>query len=330
MKLPYTIAEVGQAHDGSLGMLHSYIDSFALTGINAMKFQMHYADAESSSHEPFRINFSYQDKNRYDYWKRMEFTFEEWIGIKKHCEEKNIEFICSPFSIKAFNYLEKLGVKKYKIGSGEIRNFLLLDKINNTKKPVIFSNGLANDEDIQNCINRLNDSNEVTILQCTTEYPSPLNKTYINEIPRLKNKFGLNVGISDHSGTIYPSLYAYALGASVFEFHICYDKMQFGPDSSSSLNINDCQDLIKSLNSFYILGKSSIPNKFNSKSAQIFGKSLTYVKNLKKGHSLEIDDLETTKPYGRGIPPSEYKSLLGLKLCKDVEANNFISRNDFE
>ena len=110
----YIIAEIAQAHDGSLGILHSYIDAASKTGANAVKFQMHYADAESSTSEPFRVNFSYEDKNRFEYWKRMELSFNQWKEIKDHCESVNLEFLVSPFSIKAVNTLELLKVKKYK------------------------------------------------------------------------------------------------------------------------------------------------------------------------------------------------------------------------
>ena len=99
INFPYLIAEIGQAHDGSLGMAHAYIDALKDTGVNAVKFQMHIAEAESSVYEPFRINFSYEDKTRYDYWKRMEFTFSQWKELKTHCEDLNMDFIVSPFSI---------------------------------------------------------------------------------------------------------------------------------------------------------------------------------------------------------------------------------------
>ena len=89
---PFTIAEIGQAHEGSLGIAHSFIDALASTGVDAIKFQMHIADAESSSQEEFRLKFSYEDKTRFDYWKRMEFTLDQWKGLKNHCEEKGVEF----------------------------------------------------------------------------------------------------------------------------------------------------------------------------------------------------------------------------------------------
>ena len=92
---PYIIAEIGQAHEGSLGILHSYIDALAPTGVDAVKFQMHIAEAESSEHEPFRIKFSLEDKTRFDYWKRMSFSLEQWKGIKQHCDAVGLDFICS-------------------------------------------------------------------------------------------------------------------------------------------------------------------------------------------------------------------------------------------
>ncbi len=137
------IAEIGQAHEGSLGMLHSYIDAVAKTGFNAIKFQTHIAEAESSMQEPFRIKFSYEDKTRYDYWQRMEFTLDQWIGIKKHCDDVGLEFMSSPFSNAAVDLLEKLNVKRYKIGSGEVSNLLMLKKIAETGKEIIVSSGMS-------------------------------------------------------------------------------------------------------------------------------------------------------------------------------------------
>ena len=129
---PYLIAEIGQAHEGSLGILYSYIDAIATTGVDAVKFQMHIAEAESSEFEPFRVSFSLEDKTRYDYWKRMGFTLEQWKAIKQYCNKVGLDFICSPFSNLAVDWLEEIGVKYYKIGSGEVNNFLILEKIKGT------------------------------------------------------------------------------------------------------------------------------------------------------------------------------------------------------
>src|SRR5690606_28216777 len=133
------IAEIGQAHEGSLGIAHSYIDALSKTGVDAVKFQVHIAEAESSEFEPFRIKFSTQDKTRFDYWKRMEFSLEQWQELKSHCEEAGVEFMVSTFSYAAVDLLDRLEVKRYKIGSGEVGNFLMLEKIAETGKPVILS-----------------------------------------------------------------------------------------------------------------------------------------------------------------------------------------------
>ena len=124
----FIIAEIAQAHDGSLGMAHAYVDAVAKTGCHAIKFQTHISEAESSIHEPFRVKFSKQDATRMDYWKRMEFTLDQWKEIKQHCDEVGLEFMSSPFSNAAVDLLEKVGVLRYKIGSGEVNNFVLLEK----------------------------------------------------------------------------------------------------------------------------------------------------------------------------------------------------------
>ena len=156
---PYIIAEIGQAHEGSLGILYSYIDALAHTGVNAVKFQMHIAEAESSLEEPFRVQFSLEDKTRFDYWKRMGFSLEQWKGIKKHCDEVGLDFICSPFSNLAVDWLEEIGIEQYKIGSGEVNNFLILEKIAQTGKPVILSSGMSSYEELDQTVAFLRERN---------------------------------------------------------------------------------------------------------------------------------------------------------------------------
>jgi len=177
----FIIAEIGQAHDGSLGILHSYIDALATTGVDAIKFQTHIAEAESSAAEPFRVNFSYEDATRYDYWQRMSFTLEQWKGIKAHCDEVGLEFMSSPFSQAAVDLLETVGVQRYKIGSGEVNNFLMLEKIANTGKPIILSSGMSSFEEIAAAVDFLEPyGNELSILQCTTSYPTPPERIGLN------------------------------------------------------------------------------------------------------------------------------------------------------
>lgn len=324
------IAEIGQAHDGSLGIAHSLIDSLSKTGVNAVKFQMHIAEYESSEFEPFRINFSYEDKTRYDYWKRMEFTFEQWQGLKDHCESCGLEFLASPFSNKAVDILEDLSVKRYKIGSGEVSNFLLLEKIARTNKPVILSSGLTSVEELEDSYNFLKERNiETSILKCTTSYPTSPGEWCLNEIPKFLEKFNTKIGYSDHSGKIHPLIAAKILGASIFEFHVTFDKEMFGPDSKASLTINQVKQLVQSLKE--IDHDKNYPIKKNLSNLKIiFGKSLSVNKNLDKNHIISFDDLESKKPAQKGIDTNNFINIIGQKLKTSKIKGDFLNYSDFE
>ena len=190
------IAEIGQAHDGSLGILHSLIEAAASAGVDAVKFQVHIADSESTLYEPFRINFSYEDKNRYEYWKRMEFTFQQWQDIKKKCEDLNLEFLATPFSNAAVDLLESLEVKRYKIGSGEFNNLLLIDKIIKTKKEILLSTGMSSIEEIEFIVERIKKAgNKLCIFQCTSSYPTNPSEICLGALPQLKERFRCSTGL---------------------------------------------------------------------------------------------------------------------------------------
>lgn len=326
------IAEVGQAHDGSLGSAHAYIDALAETGVKAVKFQVHIAHAESSLDEPFRINFSKQDSSRFDYWKRMEFTAEQWVGLKMHCEEKGLEFLASPFSIAAVNLLQAMDVRRYKIGSGEMSNLLMLECIARQGKPVILSSGLSTFDDLDRTIEFLRPFRcNLSILQCTTRYPTTASDIGLNVINELKERYDLPTGFSDHSGTTFASLAAVAHGAEIIEFHIVFDRRSFGPDSSSSIEVREIPELVRGIN--YIskaiispIDKSNISVDVDL--IRIFGKSLSVNSNLPVGHILRLEDLETKKPGSMGIPAAEYRRVIGSKLVRPLTAWDFITESD--
>ncbi|MDC3390520.1 N-acetylneuraminate synthase family protein [Flavobacteriales bacterium] len=329
---PYIIVEIGQAHDGSLGTLHSYIDAVSKTGVDAIKFQTHIADAESSPQEPFRVNFSYEDKTRFDYWKRMEFTFEQWIEIKKHCDEVGLEFISSPFSVAAVDLLEKLDVKKYKIGSGEVTNYLMLDKIAKTGKDIILSSGMSNFNELDDVFKFLSAyNNKISVLQCTTQYPTNPENLGLNVITELKNRYKVPVGLSDHSGKIYPSIAATTLGAEILEFHAVFDRRQFGPDSKSSLEIDEILTLVEGVS--YISSAISNPIDKNKNSEfhdlkKIFEKTLSLNKSKRQGEIIKLEDLEAKKPALMGVSASDYNFVIGKKLARDLKKWDFINKSD--
>lgn len=326
------IAEIAQAHDGSLGILHSYIDALAETGVNTIKFQTHIADAESSEHETFRINFSYVDLTRKAYWQRMGFTEEQWAGIKLHCDKLGIEFLSTAFSIEAFELLERLNVRRHKVASGEVMNDLLLEKIARTKKPVLLSSGMSSYSEIERAYTILSShGSKVSVMQCTTAYPTPPEKYGLNVITELQNRFGMEVGLSDHSGEIAPSIAAAALGAKYLEFHAVFSKKMFGPDATSSLTIDQIADLTRSvrlIETALLHPVDKNKNKDYDSLKQLFGKSLSIRRNMAKGDIVHEDDLETRKPGGKGINASEYRLVIGKMVNKALEKGAFINFED--
>ena len=327
------IAEIGQSHDGSLGIAHSYIDALANTGVTAVKFQTHIAEAESSDYETFRKEFSYEDSSRYEYWKRMEFTIDQWDGLKTHCEKVGLEFISSPFSNQAVDLLEKLGVLRYKIGSGETNNFLMLEKIIQTKKPIILSSGMSSFKELDESVKFIKQGKtDLSILQCTTSYPTLPGEWGLKLIPELKKRYGTRVGFSDHSGEAFALFSAVALGASILEFHVVFDKNIFGPDSASSIEIRDLTQLVNGVKKIKkdMVSKSNFKvdnSKFKSLKS-IFEKSLAVNKNLQKGHVITFEDLESKKPFDKGIPAYDYQKIIGMKINKDLKKWNFLTNND--
>lgn len=332
MNTPFIIAEIGQAHEGSLGILYSYIDALAKTGVDAVKFQMHIPEAESSAFEPFRVKFSLEDATRYDYWKRMSFSLEQWKGIKQHCDNLGIEFLCSPFSNLAVDWLEEIGVERYKIGSGEVNNLLLLEKIAQTGKPIILSSGMSSFGELDQTVAFLKErSIDFSILQCTTSYPTLPEQYGLNVIQELKGRYGVKVGFSDHSATISTTIAAVALGAEIIEFHAVFDRRQFGPDSNSSLTIDEISELVVHLKKIALAVHTPIDKTNNEPFLElknIFEKSLSINKDLPKDHILTFDDLEAKKPKGYGIEAQFFKDVIGKRLKTDKKQWDFLNKAD--
>lgn len=326
------IAEIAQAHEGSLGIAHSYIDALADCGVDAVKFQTHIANSESSEYEQFRVNFSYEDKTRFDYWKRMEFTSEQWAGLKKHCEEKGVEFLSSPFSIAAVELLEKLNVKRYKIGSGELSNFLMLDAIAKTGKPIILSSGMSDWNELDDSINFLEKyNNKISLLQCTTAYPTQPEQWGLNVMQKMKERYQIEVGFSDHSGEIFACLAATTLGAEILEFHAVFNHNMFGPDAKASLNLGQITQLVNGVRAINISLNTPQLKEDISSFTQIktmFGKSLATRIDVKKGNLVSINDLESKKPGDKGIPAKYFEDIIDKKWTTDLTANSFINKND--
>ena len=327
------VAEVAQAHDGSLGTAHAYVDAVARTGADAVKFQTHIAAAESSPSEPWRVKFSFEDATRYDYWKRMEFTESQWTGLKHHAEEQGLQFLSSPFSLEAAEMLKRVGVCAWKIASGEFNNVPLIDCILETGRPVFLSTGMSRLTEIEEAVERIRKRAEVTVLQCTSEYPCPPQRVGLNLIPLFRRRFGCGVGLSDHSGTIYAGLAAATLGIDVLEVHVTLSREMFGPDVKASITTAELRQLVDGIRfieraRWTQVSKDQMASEL-SPLRSIFSKSVAARTDLAAGSKVELSHLALRKP-GTGIPADRIPGLLGRTLSRGVRAGEFLSESDFE
>ena len=328
------IAEVAQNHDGSLGLAHAHIDAAANAGASAVKFQTHIADEESSSLEPWRTKFSYQDSTRLDYWRRMEFSESQWLELKQHADQVGIHFLSSPFSNKAVELLERINIPAWKVASGEITNTLLLDKIIDTKKPIILSTGLSTTAEITTAVNYVQQANNpLALLQCTSQYPCSPERLGINVINQFRESYHCAVGLSDHSGTIYSGLAAAAQNIQVLEIHMTLSREMFGPDVVASITSQELKSLVDGIR--YIEKTAnhpvdkSIPDAEATPLREIFMKSLYSSQNITAGEKISLQHLVAKKP-GTGIPVNQIETIVGLSANKNIEKNTMIKREDLE
>jgi N-acetylneuraminate synthase len=230
--------------------------------------------------------------------------------------------------------LEKVGMPCWKIASGETSNPQLLERIMKTKKPILLSTGLSDWLEIDDLVKRIQEKRiSLLLMQCTTQYPVQPERIGLNLIGELKDRFGTLVGLSDHSGCIFPGLAAIVLGASVVEVHVTLDRRMFGPDVKASLTPRELVQLaggskylwtaIQNPGSKHTLSHDQVELK------AIFGKSLYLLRDLKKGERILETDLSVRKP-GDGIPASRLNEIIGKRIRHDIQGQTFLKEEDFE
>jgi N-acetylneuraminate synthase len=328
------IGEVAQAHDGSLGMAHAYIDALANAGADAVKFQTHIAAAESTLDEPWRVKFSQQDATRFDYWRRMEFSEEQWVGLKQHADQRGILFISSPFSLAAAKLLERVGVAAWKIASGEINNPQLLERVVKTKIPILLSTGMSSMEEIDKAVAYLKARElPMAVLQCTSAYPCPPEKVGLNLIPVFRERYKCAVGLSDHSGTIYPGLAAATLGADVLELHVTFNREMFGPDVPASVTTTELRRLVEGVRFIEKMMAHPVDKDALAEEAsplrKMFMKSVVARIDLPVGTVLREEHLALKKP-GMGFPGDRLPEVLGARLTRNLKADELLHESDLE
>ena len=323
------IAEIGSVHNGSYKKAIKLIELAKSVGADIVKFQMHIAEEETLKNAP---NPSYFKKeSRFNYFKRIEFSVNEWIKLYKFSKKKKIKFMVSPFSIKAIDILEKTGCDYYKIASGEVTNLQLLKKIIKTKKKIFLSSGMSNWKELDQAVNILKKGKDLVIMQCTSLYPCSHKKVGLNIINQMLKKYKFDIGFSDHTTEITAAISAATIGAKFIEKHLTISRRMYGSDAKNSMEPKEFKELAKNLKNVdemisFPLNKNNLSDFKNTRI--IFQKSIVSKKELKKGHKINLSDLDFKKP-GDGIYPNMLQLILGKKIKKNISKDYKFKLKDF-
>lgn len=320
----FILAEAGVNHNGSLKLAYKLIDIAKDAKADAIKFQTfktEYGIRKDAEKATYQKETTDKNESQFDMVKKLELSFDDFKKIYKRCNEKDIEFVSSPFDIESVDFLDELGVNMFKVGSGEITNFLLLKRIAEKGKKIILSTGMSSLEEVDNSINfiKKNGNCEIILLHCVSCYPTAHKDLNLKCIKTMKEKLNLEIGFSDHTEDYKASLYSVCMGATYIEKHFTIDKNMEGPDHKASLNPTELKEFIKSIRDCEVMLGDGIKicknAELNTKS--VARKSLCYKKNLKKGHIIKYDDIIALRP-NDGICVSHFEDYVGKTISVDV------------
>ena len=332
-KKQLVIAEIAQSHDGSLNYVHSFIDEVARAGADIIKFQAHFANDESSLEDSFRTFTSYKKETRFDYWKRMQFTNEEWSEIYKHVKKKKLLFSASIFSTKSIEVLNKIGVDIWKIPSGESLDLGLIKEVTKiSKKPLFISTGMNSQKEVDNIYNFMKKkNNNFMLMHCVSQYPCEDKNIGINILKEYSKKYNCLIGYSDHSGTLEVPLIALENNISAVEVHVTFNKKLFNPDITSSIDFKDleflCNYLARKNKLLKLKVSKNILYRRVSRNRKLFSKSLALENNMRKNQEIKLDHIVLKKP-GTGLKWENRGKILGKILVKNKSKNNLLKVSD--
>jgi N-acetylneuraminate synthase len=321
----FVIAEAGMNHDGSLGNAIRMAEVAAECGADAVKFQLHDAQAETTRDAPSPPYFEHE--TRWEFFSRTAFNNEQWATLKAACERAGIEFVCSVFSLEAVERLERLGVGRYKVGSGEVTNLELVRRVAATGKPVLLTSGMSTWAELDAAVEAA--GAEVTVLQCTSEYPTPPEHVGLNVLAELRERYGKPVGLSDHSLGNYAAFAAVALGAVVVEKHFTLSSELYGPDAALALEPDELEDLVEGIRSIETMLASPVDKDDVgelSEMKRVFEKSVVTTREVPAGAELSREMLAAKKP-GTGIPARMLPEVIGRKAKVDIPADTVVTED---
>lgn len=325
------IAEVGMNHDGSFGNACRMVDVAAECGADIVKFQTHIAAAETIRDAPAPPYFTAE--GRYEYFERTRFSEAQWSALKKQCETSWVEFLSSPFSVEAVELLERIGVIRYKVPSGEITNMPLLEVIAKTGKPVFLSSGMSDWAELDRAVNSiLRHHDRLTVLQCTSEYPCPYEHVGLNVMVEIRERYRLPVGLSDHTLTNYAASAAIVLGASVIEKHFTLSRHLYGSDARHSLEPSEFAELVRGIRAIETILANPVDKDDTARfrtMKEVFQKSVVSIVDIPKGVAITREMVAVKKP-GMGIPAARLEEVIGRRVTRAVRADTPLTLADID
>ncbi|WP_061215970.1 N-acetylneuraminate synthase [Leptospira santarosai] len=327
------IAEAGVNHNGDLELARKLIDVAANAGADIVKFQTFEAErlvTKSAKKADYQNSATGNAaESQYEMLKKLELSKENHEKLIQHCKQTGIEFLSTAFDLQSLAFLEQLNLSRYKIPSGEITNLPYLQKIGSSGKPIILSTGMSTLGEIESALLVLETTgakrNEITVLHCNTEYPTPYSDVNLSAMKSIADAFKIKVGYSDHTSGIEVSVAAVALGASVIEKHFTLDRSLPGPDHKASLEPNELKTMVRSIRNVELSLGDGIKKPSNSelKNISIARKSIVAASSIKAGEIFTRENLTTKRP-GDGISPMRFDEVIGLKAKRDFFEDELI------
>ncbi len=324
------IAEAGVNHNGSLELAYKLVDEAKKAGADIVKFQTAIPELVISRFAPkaeYQKELTGEQESQLEMCKKIHLKFEEYVPLKKYCEEVGIQFLSTPFDLPSIDFLTKLGCNIWKIPSGEITNYPYLVEIAKKHQPIIMSTGMCSEDEIAVAIEVLNTNGagQIRLLHCTTEYPAPYGDVNLNAMCSMKRRFGLEVGYSDHTKGIEVPIAAAAMGAAIIEKHFTLDKNMEGPDHKASLEPMELKQMVDSIRNIEMALGTGIkePAESEKKNIAIARKSIVAAKKIKKGEAFTTENITTKRP-GNGVSPMRWNEVLGTRAVRDFEEDELI------
>jgi len=328
----FVIAEAGVNHNGSVPLAKKMIAAAKKAGADAVKFQTFKADKLATATAPKADYQKKRDsgKTQLDMLKKLELSGDEFRQLKAYCGKIGIMFLSTPFDTESAQYLDRIGMKAFKISSGDLTNIPFLSQVAKYKKPIILSTGMATLEEVREAVNAVYSAGnrKLTLLHCTSNYPTVPEDVNLLAMRTLKDRFNVPVGYSDHTEGIDIPIAAAALGACIIEKHFTLDKKMPGPDNSISLEPKELEAMVASIRSIEkALGDGrKMPRSSEMKMRPIARKSVVSRAYIPKGTRITNDMLAIKRP-GTGIAPKYLNKIIGKKAKKDISPDSMIDRS---